>query len=71
MNTTTHNQPLSKDLKLSPNQLSDTQVKPTEPVKSKTLYRCSNCGVIHECDGDTPPRSCLKCDNNKFYKVKR
>lgn len=33
-----------------------------------TYYRCSVCGVIHE--GDSAPKNCLKCDNDKFYKVK-
>lgn len=34
-----------------------------------TLYRCSVCGVIHE-GGDTAPKNCVKCDNDRFYKVK-
>ncbi|HKL73588.1 MAG TPA: hypothetical protein VJ903_01715 [Clostridia bacterium] len=33
------------------------------------LYRCSVCGVVHE-SNDIAPKSCLKCDNDKFYKVK-
>ena len=74
MDNFNYKQPLSKDMKINSNQLSDTQVKPTEPinnVKKKTLYRCTNCGIVHECDNDKPPKSCLKCDNDRFDKVKK
>ncbi|NLL55702.1 MAG: hypothetical protein GX242_00610 [Clostridiales bacterium] len=33
-----------------------------------SLYRCSVCGVVHE--GNDSPKNCLKCDNDRFYKVK-
>lgn len=42
---------------------------PHNDVEKPTMYRCSACGVIQE-GGDTPPKSCLKCDNEKFYRVK-
>lgn len=32
------------------------------------MYRCSVCGVVHE--GNDTPKNCLKCDNDRFYKVK-
>lgn len=72
MSHTNHKQPLSKDMKISPNQLSDSRAKPVEPVdnKKKTFYRCTNCGIVHETDG-TPPDFCLKCDNDRFYKIKK
>ena len=32
------------------------------------FYKCSVCGVLH--DGkEGAPKSCVKCDNDKFYKV--
>lgn len=32
------------------------------------FYKCTVCGVLH--DGkDGEPKSCVKCDNDKFYKV--
>ena len=31
-------------------------------------YKCTVCGVMH--DGkDGAPKSCMKCDNDKFFKV--
>ena len=40
-----------------------------EGKKPKTFfYKCSVCGVLH--DGkDGEPKSCVKCDNDKFYKA--
>lgn len=48
--------------------------KPRSAGKNKNteklnMYRCSCCGVIQE-GGDTPPKSCVKCDNEKFYRIK-
>lgn len=36
--------------------------------ESKMYYKCSACGVIHE-SVDGAPKYCVKCDNDKFYKV--
>lgn len=36
--------------------------------KSHVYYKCSACGVIH--DGtEGAPKTCMKCDNDKFYKI--
>ena len=45
----------------------DTQQKQCEN-NGQVYYKCSMCGVLH--DGrNGMPTSCLKCDNDKFYKV--
>lgn len=31
-------------------------------------YKCSACGVMHD-GADGAPKTCVKCDNDKFYKV--
>jgi rubrerythrin len=48
---------------------SDNNVAHGNDVEKPALYRCSVCGVIQE-GGENPPRSCPKCDNEKFYRLK-
>ncbi|MBR1746839.1 MAG: hypothetical protein IJ735_01345 [Clostridia bacterium] len=36
--------------------------------KKTVYYKCSVCGVLHE-GADGAPKSCMKCDNDKFYKI--
>ncbi len=31
-------------------------------------YKCSICGVLHD-SADGVPKTCIKCDNDKFYKI--
>lgn len=38
-------------------------------AQKATMYRCSACGVVQE-SGGNPPSACVKCDNEKFYRVK-
>ncbi len=35
----------------------------------KEKYKCTNCGIINESDGEAPSH-CVKCENTKFYKIK-
>ncbi len=34
-----------------------------------SVYRCASCGVTMQCNGT--PKICPKCDNDKFYLVKK
>lgn len=36
--------------------------------QSGDKYKCSNCGIVNECNG-VPPAKCIKCENTKFYKI--
>lgn len=41
---------------------------PQSGLDGRIYYKCSACGVIH--DGTQgAPKACVKCDNDKFYKV--
>ena len=35
--------------------------------KQLNRYKCKNCGAIHE--GDSAPKSCMKCDSDEFRKM--
>ena len=49
--------------------MSENDIQNTEN-NCRIYYKCTVCGVLH--DGkDGAPKSCIKCDNDKFYKVKR
>jgi len=49
----------------------DLLTKTEQENENKTkivYYKCSVCGFLHEAK-DGEPKSCVKCDNDKFYKV--
>ena len=35
--------------------------------KALNRYKCKNCGAIHE--GESAPKSCMKCDSEEFRKI--
>ncbi|HOO22775.1 MAG TPA: hypothetical protein PKY53_03745 [Clostridia bacterium] len=47
----------------------ETEAPAPRPAAKPALYRCSVCGVVHE-GGENPPKNCLKCDNDRFYRVR-
>lgn len=34
----------------------------------QVYYKCTVCGMTHD-GSDGAPKNCVKCDNDKFYKV--
>ena len=49
----------------------DKEKVPTNKEKQSkpAYYRCTSCGVTVQCNGT--PKVCPKCDNEKFYAVKK
>lgn len=46
-------------------QVTTNKEKQAKPA----FYRCASCGVTIQCNGT--PKVCPKCDNEKFYLVKK
>ena len=45
--------------------------KPTQTNDGKNTilyYKCTVCGVLHDAK-EGEPKSCVKCDNDKFFKI--